>query len=107
MNFYDHFYPYVKDLLCCEDEADAIMKTSEAINSLNPSKQSEAEMIVFIEDLFEGLLYGTGHEYNYPGYSAVYQLVNSLKNLDIRVRNYHRQITARDPQSSDYSAHKL
>ncbi len=102
MNFYEHFYTYVKDLLCREEEANAILKTSEAINSLNPSKQSEAEMIMFIEDQFSELLYGTGHEYNYPGYNAVYQLITSLKNLDIRVMKYHLQITMHDPHSSDY-----
>lgn len=89
MNYFEHFYPYVEDLLCCEEEADAIMKTADAINSLNPSKQSEAEMVMFIQDQFDNLLYGTGHEYNYPGYNAVYQLMKSLKNLDLRLMNYN------------------
>lgn len=103
MNFYEHFYPYVKELLCCEEEADTIMKTAEAVNSLNPSKQSEVEMIMFIEDLFANLIYGTGHDYNYPGYNAVYQLMNSLKNLDVRVMNHHLQASINGRHSSGSS----
>lgn len=103
MNFYERFNIHVKDLLCREEEADAILKTVQAINSLNPSKQSEAEMVMFIEDQFAELLYGTGHEYNFPGYNAIHQLLNSLRDLDLRLKNYHVQVTIRNTYSTGSS----
>jgi hypothetical protein len=103
MNFYEHFYIYAKDLLCREEEADAILKTVQAINSLNLSKHSEAEMVMFIEDQFAGLLYGTGHEYNFPGYNAIHQLLNSLQNLDLRLKNYHLQVSMQNTHSAESS----
>src|SRR5512146_1011399 len=103
MNFYEHFYPYVKELLCCEEEADTILKTAEVVNSLNPSKQSEDKMIKFINNQFSNPIYDKGHEYNYPGYNAVYQQMNSLKNLDILIMNNHLQKSEHGSRSTGSS----
>jgi len=97
MDYFDHFYPFIKDLLRREEDAEAIMNTALNIDSINPGRQSEAEIIMLIEDQFQGLLYGTGYDYNFPGYNAVYRLMNSLKSLNDRsVSNPNSQITSQN-----------
>ena len=100
MNYFEHFYPYIKELLCREEEAQSILKAAEAINSINPANLSEAEIVMFIKDRFDSLIYGTGHEYNYPGYNAVHQLGISLKNLDMRIMYFTLQAQTSNAQSA-------
>ena len=92
MDYFDHFYPFIKDLLRREEDAEVIMNTALNIDSINPGRQSEAEIILLIEDQFQQLLYGTGYDYNFPGYNAVHRLMNSLKSLNDRSRDIQNSL---------------
>ncbi len=97
MDYFNHFYPFIQDLLRREEDAEAIMSTALSIDSISPGRQSEAEIIMFIEDQFRRLLYGTGYDYNFPGYNAVHRLMSSLRSLDDRCSKIQSlRLTARN-----------